>query len=173
MKTLSKIQNSRILIRSSLLFLFVLFTSTNTKAQLKIGDLAPEIKLPDSLGKWTKLSEVKSDIVLIDFWAAWCPPCIITAQELKKIKDDFNDASFEIFAVSLDRDYWKWVKMERKLNLPFIHVNDAYGLKSPRCKAYGVTSIPKKFLVIDGKVAAINPTFDQIREAIKKSESTH
>ncbi len=140
--------------------------SLHSNAQLQIGDTAPDIKLPDSLGKWTKLSEVKADIILVDFWAAWCPPCIITAQELKKIKEEYKDASFEIFALSLDRDYWKWVKMVRKLDLPFVHVNDAYGLKSPRCKAYGVRSIPSKFLIKDGKILAINPSFDQIRKYI-------
>lgn len=137
-------------------------------AQLKIGDPAPEVKLPDSLGKWTLLSEVKADIVLLDFWAAWCPPCIVAIQELKKIKNEFSNASFEIFALSLDRDYWKWVNMVRKIGLPFIHVNDAYGLKSPRCAAYNVRSIPSKFLIQDGKILAINPSLDQIKEILSK-----
>ncbi len=142
--------------------------SWQAQGQLTIGQDAPDIRLPDSLGKWTNLSDLKQDYVLVDFWAAWCPPCKITAIELKKIKEKYADTSFEIFAVSLDRDYWKWVKKVRILDLPFIHVNDAYGLKSPRCKAYGVTSIPRKFLLKNGKILLINPSFEQIENAIKE-----
>lgn len=155
---------------SRLLTIVFILVSLSSSAQLKLGDSAPEIKLPDSLGKWTKLSDVKTDYVLIDFWAAWCPPCVVTAQELKKIKEEYSTASFEIFALSLDRDYYNWVKTVRKLDLPFIHVNDAYGLRSPRCKDYNVRSIPSKFLVYKGKIIAINPSYDQIRNYLGKKD---
>ncbi len=165
--TLSIILNFKTRTLSSILTLFLAFNCFSVEAQIQVGDTAPEIRLPDSLGKWTKLSDIKADIVLVDFWAAWRAPCIITAKELKKIKKEFKGKSFEIFALSLDRDYWNWVNMVRKLDLPFIHVNDAYGLKSPRCKAYNVVSIPKKFLIKNGKIIAINPSFNQIREILK------
>lgn len=138
------------------------------EAQLKIGDIAPEIRLPDSLGKWTTLSSVKADIILVDFWAAWCRPCSIVSRELKKIKEKYPKKSFEIFAVSLDMDYYKWVNKVRKMDLPFLHVNDAYGLKSPRCKDYGVVSIPEKFLIKNNKIIAIDPTFEEIENELKK-----
>ena len=150
-----------------LFFIGLLFYTLNTSAQVQIGQAYPDIRLPDSLGKWTTLSDLKADYILLDFWAAWCPPCVVAMQELKKIKEENKNASFEIYALSLDRDYWNWVNTVRKLDLPFIHVNDAYGLKSPRCTAYGVTSIPSKFLIHKGKIIAINPTFEEIRKAIK------
>lgn len=149
------------------LFVFIFLASFSSQAQVNIGDSAPEIRLPDSLGKWTKLSEVKAEYVVVDFWASWCPPCKLVAKDLKKIKEENPDASFEIFAVSLDRDYWNWVNMARQLDLPFIHVNDAYGLKSPRCKDYGVLRIPTKFLIKNGKIVAIGPSLYDINEAIK------
>jgi peroxiredoxin len=155
------------ILRLLLVLAFISF-SIPSNGQLIIGENAPEIKLPDSLGKWTKLSEVNANIVLVDFWAAWCPPCIVMAQELKKLKEEFKNESFEIFALSLDRDYWKWVKMVRKLNLPFIHVNDAYGLRSPRCVTYGVRSIPGKFLIKEGKLIAINPSIDEIKKILSE-----
>lgn len=153
-----------------LLAIFIGCFSLCAQAQLIIGQDAPDIKLPDSLGKWTTLSEVKANIVLVDFWAAWCPPCKITAIELKKIKEKYAKQSFEIFAISLDRDYWNWVNKVRALDLPFIHVNDAYGLKSPRCKAYNVTNIPSKFLLKNGKLLLINPSFEQIENALKEEQ---
>lgn len=151
-------------------FILILLSllANHINAQVLLQADAPEIRLPDSLGKWTLLSEVKADIILVDFWAAWCPPCIVAMPELKKIKNEYANNPFQVFAVSLDRDYRKWVEMERKLELPFIHVNDAYGLKSPRCVAYGVNSIPRKFLIKEGKIIAINPSFEQIRTILKQ-----
>lgn len=52
-----------------------------TQAQLPLGAVAPEIKLPDSLGKWKPLGEVTSRLILLDFWLHGvipvCVPCPI------------------------------------------------------------------------------------------------
>ncbi|HAD34250.1 MAG TPA: hypothetical protein DCF44_07095 [Chitinophagaceae bacterium] len=50
--------------------IFLSFQFSTSYAQLGIGAAAPEIRLPDSLGKWKPLSEVKGKLILIDFWAA-------------------------------------------------------------------------------------------------------
>jgi peroxiredoxin len=123
-------------------------------AQLKIGDVAPEIKLPDTSGKWKPLSEVKGKVILIDFWAVWCYPCVKSMPDIKRLYETYHEKGLEIYAVSLDKGYYNWVEYIRKEKLPFIHVNDAYSMNGKACKDYFVDSIPCKILIKDGKIIA-------------------
>lgn len=148
-----------------LLALFVCFTA---QAQLKIGDDAPDIKLPDSLGKWKPLSEVKAKIVMVDFWAAWCYPCVRSLPDLKAFYAKYHDQGLEIYAVSLDKDYYNWVNACRKHELPFVLVNEAYSFNGKSCKDYKVESIPSKFLVKDGKIIGAEMSLYDLEKVVQQ-----
>jgi alkyl hydroperoxide reductase subunit AhpC len=135
-------------------------------AQLPVGRVAPEIKLPDSLGKWKPLSSVKSKIILLDFWAAWCDPCIQSMPELKRLYTAYHDKGLDVYAVSLDKDYRHWVATCRRLELPFILVNDAYGLGGKVSQDYLITSIPNKMLLKDGKVFGADMSLSDLEKLI-------
>ena len=151
-----------------LILIISLFASLNSQAQLSIGDIAPEIKLPDSLGKWKTLSEIKSKIILIDFWAAWCYPCVQQMHDVVRIYNTYHTKGLEVYAVSLDKGYYNWVEMCRKLKLPFILVNDAYGFDGNASKAYHVNSIPNKLLIKDGKIIGANMSLYDLEKIIEK-----
>jgi peroxiredoxin len=146
----------------------MLFCGVNAQAQLAIGDTAPEIKLPDSLGKWKPLSEVKSKLILLDFWAAWCYPCVQSMPDVVKLYDKYRSKGLEIYAVSLDKGYYNWVEMCRKLKLPFILVNEAYGFNGNSCKDYKISSIPNKMLIKDGKIIGANLSLYDLEKIIQK-----
>jgi thiol-disulfide isomerase/thioredoxin len=135
---------------------------------MNIGDTAPEIKLPDSLGKWRPLSEVKAKIVLLDFWAAWCGPCIQAMPQMKQIYQRYKEKGLVVYAVSLDKDYRNWVATCRRLELPFVLVNEAYGMQGQSAKNYGVTAIPKTFLIQDGKLIAKDKSLSELESLIDK-----
>lgn len=142
-----------------------LFTS---HAQLAIGSDAPDIKLPDSLGKWKPLSEVKAKVILLDFWAAWCYPCVKSMPDVVKLYEKYHDKGLEIYAVSLDKGYYNWIEYCRKLKLPFILVNDAYSFNGNACKDYKIDSIPNKLLLKDGKVIGANMSLYDLEKMIQK-----
>lgn len=156
------------MIKYSTALIFVLMLSLTAHAQLKIGDDAPEIKLPDSLGKWKPLTEVKAKIIMVDFWAAWCYPCVRSLPDLKALYAKYHDQGFEIYAVSLDKDYYNWVNACRKHELQFILVNEAYSFNGKSCKDYMVDSIPSKFLVKDGKIIGAEMSLYDLEKVIQR-----
>ena len=151
------------------LVLLLSFASTLTmRAQLPVGSLAPEIRLPDSLGKWKPLSEVKSKLILLDFWAAWCYPCVRSMPDLKRLYSTYHDKGLEIYAVSLDKDYRNWVATCQRLKLPFIHVNDPYSLDGKACQDYHINDIPNRMLIKDGKIIGAEMSLYNLEKLIQQ-----
>ena len=79
-----------------------------------IGQVAPEIELPNPQGEVKKLSDLRGKVVMIDFWAAWCGPCRRENPNVVKLYNKYNDKGFEIYGVSLDRSKEDWVKAIEK-----------------------------------------------------------
>ena len=77
-------------------------TEQAVKQQFVSMGIAPDFELPKLDGSPVKLSDMKGKIVIIDFWATWCPPCRQMIPELKKVYNEYNNKGVEILAISLD-----------------------------------------------------------------------
>ncbi|HOJ37355.1 MAG TPA: TlpA disulfide reductase family protein [Ignavibacteriales bacterium] len=96
-------------------------------------------------GKVIKLSNYKNKVVLIDFWATWCPPCRKSIPDLIALKNEMKDKDFEIIGISLDQqtkpDVVPFIK-NNGINYPVGYYN-----KDVINKFGGVEAIPTIFLV--------------------------
>ncbi|MFO7827736.1 MAG: TlpA disulfide reductase family protein [Bacteroidales bacterium] len=134
-----------------------------------IGAFAPEIALPGPEGDTSKLSSLKGQYVLIDFWASWCRPCRVENPILVKVYDKYHDRGFEIFQVSLDKKKSSWTEAIEKDNLKWIHVSDLKYWDSAPAKLYRVQSIPANFLIDkQGKIIAKNLRGEQLEAELSK-----
>jgi thiol-disulfide isomerase/thioredoxin len=122
------------------------------------GMEAPEIAMNDPEGNERRLSSLRGNIVLIDFWASWCGPCRRENPNVVKLYEKYHDQGFEIYSVSLDKTRDAWIRAinDDKLIWPN-HVSDLNGWTSSGGKTYGISSVPSTVLVDRyGKVVARN-----------------
>jgi peroxiredoxin len=130
-------------------------TKTDNTKKLKVGNEAPEIALKDPNGKTIKLSSLRGQYVLIDFWAAWCGPCRHENPNNVKLYNKYHEKGFEIYAVSLDKSRESWLKAIKDDGLSWIQVSDLKYWKSEAAKTYNVTGIPFTVLLDkEGKIIA-------------------
>jgi len=146
--------------------------SQDALPKIKVGELAPDIALPSPDGKVYKLSDLRGQVVLIDFWASWCKPCRLNNPHLVRTYNKYKDKGFTVYSVSLDRkgQEKRWVDAIEKDNLTWsYHVSDLKFWQSAPAQTYGVKGIPKTFLIDkEGKIAAINQKGQKLDEAIDK-----
>ena len=129
----------------------------NSMKATVVGQVAPEISLPNPQGETKKLSELRGNVVLIDFWAAWCGPCRRENPNVVKVYNKYHDKGFEIFGVSLDRNREDWLKAIEKDGLVWTQVSDLSYFNSEAARTYNINAIPATVLLDkEGRIIARN-----------------
>jgi cytochrome c biogenesis protein CcmG/thiol:disulfide interchange protein DsbE len=67
-----------------------------------VNAIAPEIQLADLTGTMQSLSDYRDQVILINFWASWCPPCKEQLRLFQKFFDTYEEKGFTVFAIALD-----------------------------------------------------------------------
>jgi len=128
-----------------------------------IGKAAPEIEGKDVDGKPVRLADLKGKVVLVDFWATWCPPCAASFPTLRQLAREYKDRGFAILGVNLDAlarsesgqpgagaepatDDIRWFLVSQRAGWTNLVGPGA----DAAAKAFGVEEIPASFL-IDGE----------------------
>jgi len=116
----------------------------------------------------------RGKVVLIDFWATWCGPCVGEIPNMTRMYEKYNAAGFEILGYSLDQDLDALHKFEEDRKLPWKTASQKLSLDSKAKKFvdlsqyYGITGIPTMILVgKDGKVLSTNARGPELERLLK------
>lgn len=136
-----------------------------------VGKAFIDFEMADADGKMHKLSEYvgKGKVVLIDFWASWCPPCRRDMPNMVEIYKQYKNKGFEIVGISLDSKADAWAKGVKDLNITWPQLSDLQGWKNAGAALYGVNSIPHTVLVDkDGTILVKGLHAKEVGEKLKE-----
>ncbi len=132
-----------------------LIQSAKVSAALKPGLEFPDFQERDLSGASLSLAKYKGKVVLLDFWATWCGPCINELPNVLDAYKKYHAKGFEIVGISLDQDQGTLEGFVDAKGMSWQQYFDGAGWQNKLVKRYGVTSIPATYLIgPDGKIVA-------------------
>jgi beta-lactamase regulating signal transducer with metallopeptidase domain/thiol-disulfide isomerase/thioredoxin len=142
--------------------------------RLKVGDLAPDFAVPRIAGKGKgdqlTLADYRGKLVLLDFWATWCGPCLSEMPALKDIQNTFvADPQFNLISLTCDKNDEVARKYIRENGLFWTH-GFAGDLAMGVGLSYKVGAIPATYLIgRNGRILAKNLRGAELKEAVRKA----
>ena len=107
---------------------------------------APALSVTTLQGERYSLDAMAGKVVVMDFWATWCPPCVESVPELKELLKKYPREKLSLISISADDDDEKWKAFIAKKQMDWPHYRDEDGAIE---KAFSVHAFPT-YLVIDG-----------------------
>ena len=120
------------------------------KGGLAEGAKFPDFEAKDTAGKPLSIANHKGKVVLLDFWATWCPPCRAELPNVIKTYEAYHQKGFEIIGISLDKDKEKLASFTKEKNMTWPQYFDGLVWENKLAVKYGVNSIPATYL-LDGQ----------------------
>lgn len=122
-------------------------------------------------GRAVDLAQLRGKVVLIDFWATWCGPCVAELPNVRKVYDQYHAQGFEVIGISLDleQDRQKLEKFLKGNGMPWPQHFDGRGWKNELAVKYGINAVPAMFLLgKDGRIASIEARGPKLEAEVKR-----
>jgi len=116
--------------------------------KFKIGTVVPKIVIPDLSGSIVELNKIKTEKVLIIFYASWCPHCQTLVPQVNDYYKNQKEKKFEVLAISIDTSKTDWLSFVKNNNLNnWINACDLKGWEGKSTIDYFIYATPTMFLV--------------------------
>lgn len=117
----------------------------------RLGDVSlisfPDLVMPDVNGQMRQLSDLEGKVILLSFWSAGQTEHKMFNVDMVELYEKYHAQGLEVYQVSLDIDKPAWAATVKSQNLPWISVNDGYGIRSSAVASYNVDHIPSMFVI--------------------------
>ena len=140
------------------------------RASLKPGVAFPDFKEKDFAGQPLSISGLKGKVVLVDFWATWCRPCVADMPNVAAAYEKYHDKGLEVVGISLDESKEALTKFLAAKKYAWPQFFDGKGWDNKLGQQYGIRSIPATYLLDkDGKIIAKDLHGEELIQAIAKA----
>lgn len=144
-------------------------TLATKKTKRTLATAPLELKFTALDGTEVDVAKLRGKVLLIDFWATWCGPCMAELPNLKKTYDKLHARGFEIVGISLDKDKKVLEAMLKKKEMTWPQHFEGKSLEGAFSKRFGISSIPTMWLVDKkGMVVDIDARGADLAEKIEK-----
>ena len=138
-------------------------------AALVPGKQFPPFEVTDIDGKPLSIASRKAKVILIDFWATWCAPCVAELPGIVSIYNKYHDKGFDVIGISLDQEKSAMTSFIKRKKMPWPQYFDGKIWDNKLAKQYGIFKIPATFLVdSNGKILARDLTAEDLKEMLPK-----
>ena len=120
-------------------------------------------------GTEVDLSKMTDKVVLVDFWATWCGPCVGELPNVISAYEKYHDKGFEIIGISLDQDKGALEGFVKQRKMTWPQYFDGKGWENDLAKEFGIRGIPATFLIgKDGKIVVTDLRGDMLEQQLGK-----
>ena len=134
------------------------------------GAKFPDFSEKDLLGNPLSVSQYEHKVVLVDFWATWCVPCVAELPNIIKAYNKHHSNGFEVIGISLDQDEQKLKSFLKAKEIPWAQYFDGKGWQNKLAAKYGIPSVPATFLLDgDGKIIGQDLRGEALEQALAKA----
>jgi thiol-disulfide isomerase/thioredoxin len=126
--------------------------SATSQAIVKVGD-KPVLSFHAADGTPISLESLRGKIVIVDFWASWCGPCMAEADHMVRIKEEYESKGVQMIGISLDSNKTQMIKTAKEKGFNWPHYFDGKVWQNDISREWGVHAIPSTFIISpDGEV---------------------
>jgi peroxiredoxin len=134
------------------------------------GSQFPDFAEKDLAGNSLSVANYKGKVVLVDFWATWCAPCVYELPKVQKMYEKYHEKGLEVIGISLDKSQDVLKNFVKDRNIPWPQFCDAKFWDNKLAQKYGIKTIPATFLLDgQGRILARDLRGDDLDAAIAKA----